>query len=292
MPNPFTFARVMTAGIRQPIDRTPAAVGLEFEDVAFPSTDGVALKGWFVPATKGADAGARPTVIWVHGWPWNRYGNVTGRVPWPDRTVDFLPATKALHDAGFHVLLFDLASHGESGRRFPLTYGVREARDYAGAVAYLRTRADVDGARLGAIGMSAGGSTVLYGTPDVQPIRALLAVQPTKVKVFADNMARSEFGRVGPTLNRGLDLLYWILRAPSPKNHDPAIPARNLGDTVVQYVQGAGDQWGQLDDVENMSRATPNSLGVIAYPSEERYGGYAYIDTHTDDLVAFFTAHL
>jgi len=292
MPNPFTFTRVMMAGIRQPIERTPAAVGLEFEDVAFPSTDGVALKGWFVPARAGTDADARPTVIWVHGWPWNRYGNVTGRVPWRDRTVDFLSATKALHNAGFHVLLFDLASHGESGRRFPLTYGVREARDYAGAVAYLRSRPDVDGERLGAIGMSAGGSTVLYGTPDAQPIRALLAVQPTKVKVFGDNMARSEFGRMGPALNKGLDLLYWILRAPAPKDHDPAIPAGRLGDTVVQYVQGTGDQWGQLDDVENMSRATPNSLGVIAYPSEERYGGYAYIDTHTDDVVAFFTAHL
>ena len=29
--------------------------------------------------------------MWVHGWLWNRVGNVAGRVPFVDRDVDFLP---------------------------------------------------------------------------------------------------------------------------------------------------------------------------------------------------------
>ena len=44
-----------------------------------PSTDGVDLKGWFIPAASGG--GPAPTVLFVHGWLWNRMGNVAGRVP-------------------------------------------------------------------------------------------------------------------------------------------------------------------------------------------------------------------
>ena len=288
MPKLFRLASVTMSGLRQPVDRTPTEVDLDFEDVTFPSTDGVTLRGWFIPA--GSDRA--PTVVWVHGWPWNRLGNVAGRVPWPDRSVDHLPATRALHDAGFHVLMFDLASHGESGERLPLTYGMREKRDYIGAVRYLRTRADVDPERIGAIGMSAGGSTVLYGTAECQPIRALVAIQPTKVSIFSRNMARSEAGPLGPAFARMLDVVYWFRRAPVPSSHDPSVPAAGLGDTVVQYVQGTGDQWGEMSDVEHMSAVTPNSAGVIAYPSQERYSGYQYINTHTKDLVDFFAKHL
>ena len=85
-------------------------------------------QGLVHPAARATGPG--PVVVFVHGWLWNRLGNVAGRVPFTDRDVDFLPATKALHDAGYHVLLFDLRHHGESGRgRAPLTYGPREARD-------------------------------------------------------------------------------------------------------------------------------------------------------------------
>ena len=58
-------------------------------------------------------------VFFVHGWMWNRLGNIAGRVPFVDQDVDFLPTVKALHDAGFHVLLFDLANHGESAVPLP-----------------------------------------------------------------------------------------------------------------------------------------------------------------------------
>lgn len=283
------FATVMMTGIRQPIDRTPADVGLAYEDVTFRATDGVELKGWFLP---GPGDGPAPCIVWVHGWPWNRLGNVAGRVPWRDADIDHLPATRALHDAGFAVLMFDLANHGESGRRSPLTYGMRERRDYVGAVRYVRSRRDVVADRIGAIGMSAGGSTVLYGTPEAQPVRALLAVQPTKVSIFSDNITRTELGWWGPPLARLLNVVYVVRGAPPLMRHDPSKPAAALGETVVQYVQGTGDQWGEMADVEHMSAETPRSLGVIAYPSQERYGGYRYIDTHTADVVEFFRQHV
>jgi len=284
----IALTRLMAFGSRQPITRTPAEAGLAFEEVPFPATDGVDLRGWFVPA--GPAQG--PAVVWVHGWLWNRVGNVSGRVPFVDRDVDFLPATKALHDAGFHVLMFDLANHGESGARPPLTQGVWEAHDARGAVRYLVSRPDVDADRIGVIGTSAGANTALYAIADGAPAKALLAIQPTKLTDFNRNFARTQLGPLGPLCARGTNLLYAFLRAPLPIRHDPAIPASQLDDTIVQYVQGTGDPWGELKVVERFSRVTPHSLGVISYHSAGRYEGYQYVSRETPSIVEFFTAHL
>ncbi|MFH8249868.1 alpha/beta fold hydrolase [Microbacterium sp. B2969] len=282
------LTNLMVYGDRQPITRTPADVGLAFEEVAFPATDGVDLRGWFVPA---GDAKA-PAVVWVHGWLWNRAGNAAGRVPFVDRDVEFLTATKALHDAGIHVLMFDLANHGESGKRPPLTHGVWEARDAAGAVKYLHSRPEVDRDRIGVIGTSAGGNTAMYAIAGGTPVKALLSIQPTKLKVFNRNFARTELGPFGPAGASSTNIVYFFMRAPLPMRHDPGIPARKLGDTVVQYVQGTGDPWGEMGIVEGFSRVTPHSLGVIAYPSTGRYEGYQYVTKEAGAVVDFFTTHL
>jgi hypothetical protein len=76
----MTLTKLMIVGQRQPLLRTPAVVGLDFEEVEFHSTDGVTLRGWFIP--HGGD-GPGPAVVFVHGWLWNRHGNTPGHVPSP-----------------------------------------------------------------------------------------------------------------------------------------------------------------------------------------------------------------
>lgn len=288
----MVMTRMMFKAARNPVLRTPATVGLEFEDVAFKATDGVDIRGWFIPA-KGADPSVPgPVVLFIHGWMWNRIGNVAGKVPFVDRDVDFLPATRALHDAGYHVLLIDVSNHGESGSRFPVTYGPWETRDYIGAVNYLRTRRDVDGNRIGVIGCSMGGNIAIYGTPECQPIKAILAIQPAVVPHFNAKFARSELGPLGPAMVKSADLVNLLVGAPLLSKHNPAIPARRLGKTLVRYVQGTGDPWGTMSDVEAMAAATPNALPVLKFPSTGRYEGYRYICEEVDDVAAFFTANL
>ena len=120
-------------------------------------------------------------------------------MPFEDRDVDFLPATKALHDAGFNVLLFDLRHHGESDAGASRSPTARSRRaTYIGAVNYLRSRPDVDGERIGAIGTSMGGNIVLYGDARVPADQGHPAVQPTRLTVFNTNFARTELGPLGP----------------------------------------------------------------------------------------------
>lgn len=173
-----------------------------------------------------------------------------------------------------------------------MTSGPWEARDFIGAVNYVRARPDVDGDRIGAVGCSMGGNTVLYGTPECQPVKAILAIQPAVLPNFNRNFARKELGPLGPAMVKSTDLLYLMMGAPLPSRHNPAIPAKRLGATMVQYVQGTGDPWGTMADVESMAAATPNAHPVVRYPSAGRYEGYRYINEAVDDVTVFFTAHL
>jgi uncharacterized protein len=287
---PSVLTKLMIVGRRAPLDRTPRDADLDYEDIEFEATDGVKLKGWFIP---GAGDGPRPAVVFVHGWLWNRLGNVAGQVPVPDKSVDFLPATKALHDAGYHVVLFDLRNHGQSGRKLPITYGVREAWDVQGALAYLRGRPDVDVTRLGLLGCSMGANACLYATPDAQPVKAILAIQATRVARFNHNYALDELGKIGPTLLKPVDPMYKVMRAPLMRDHDPAKPAAKLGpDTLVQYVQGTGDPWGDMSDTEDFVAATPNALPLIRYESAGRYEGYRYVNEEVEAVAGFFRSHL
>jgi dienelactone hydrolase len=281
----------MIVGARQPIVRAPADVGLRAERVAFPSDDGVALRGWFIRRAED-DGQPAPAVIFVHGWPWNRLGNQAGRSLLPDRTVDLLEPARALARAGFHVLQFDLRNHGESGAAWPVTFGVHESRDFVGAVALLRRRPEVDRSRVGAIGYSMGGNTVIYGIPRCQPIRAAIAVQPTTASVFAANAARALLGPAGPFLAKLAGPLHQAFGAPALGEIAPARAAAHLGETRMLYIQGSGDQWGSVADVQSIAAATPNALPLVIAPSEERFGGYLYVNEHLDEIVGFFEENL
>lgn len=275
---------------RRPLTRTPADVGLPYQDVSFRSADGVELRGWFLPQERGE--GPQPTIAFVHGWPWNRLGNEAGWMPYPDRGVDFLVPAQALHAAGFQLLLFDLRNHGESGSAPPVTYGLHEARDVVGAVRMLRNRPDVDGDRVGLIGTSMGGNAVIYAIPQCQPIAAAVVIQPNDPATFTANFTRTQFGTVARTALRSSGLLLWAAGSPPYSAHDLAGTAATLGDTQLRYVQGSGDPWGTLEDVEAMAAATPRAEPVIVYPSTERYEAYRYVETHAQDIVEFFDRHL
>ncbi len=283
--------RMMVVGLRQPTTRLPADMGMPTEAVAFPASDGVTLRGWFLPCA-GADGTPAPTVAFVHGWPWNRTGNTKGSTIVPDRTVDFLPTARALHNAGFNVLLFDLRNHGASDSSMPVSFGLFEANDVVGAVEMLRARPDVDGERIGLLGFSMGANAALYAVPRCQPIGAVLAVQPVKATTFAPTFTRDVLGMFGPALARLAEPIHETFGAPPLADVDPAEAARHLGDTAVLYVQGNGDRWGTVEDVRAMVAATPNAREAVIVPSGDRYGGYLFASQRTDDVVRFFEEEL
>ncbi|MBE0503657.1 MAG: alpha/beta hydrolase [Desulfuromonadales bacterium] len=116
---------------------TPADQGLHFEEVVFSSRDGTELSGWFIPAVGEAQG----TILHLHG----NAENMTSHFGF----VSWLPA------AGFNLLVFDYRGYGQSAGR-PHRGGVYE--DSCAALAYLRSRADIDPTRLLILGQSLGGA--------------------------------------------------------------------------------------------------------------------------------------
>ena len=264
----------MAIGARLPITTTPAEAGLAFEDVEFTATDGLGIKGWFIPAGSAAEATPAPTVLFVHGWLWNRMGNVAGRVPFTDADVDFLPSVQALHDAGFNVLLFDLCNHGESGSRPPITFGAWEARDFLGAVRLPahpprrrprshRCRGHVDGRA----------TPPCSAAPYCQPLKALLIVQPTRagqlhrqVRQRPDGPARHRDGAAGRLALRR--------RArPAPSQHDPAVAQRSLTDTMSSTSRAPATPGARCPRPGLRRAATPNALPLVEVPVDRTLRG-------------------
>ena len=133
---------------RQPPERTPANVGLEYREVSFESTDGVPLSAWWVsPMEEGPSRAA----LLVHGWEGDKSD---------EHVIDTAPIYAR---AGYSVLLLDLRGNGGSGdeRR---TLGYKETRDVQGALAWLYE----EGFEPGEVvlhGWSMGGATVMRAAP-------------------------------------------------------------------------------------------------------------------------------
>jgi uncharacterized protein len=137
----FVASRLSTP-VRQLTEQTPADEGLDFQEVGFESTDGLDLKGWWIP-----EEGSSRAVVLVHGL------NAS-------KSSQYVLDTAPIYaQAGYSVLMLDLRGHGESeGER--TTLGYQEVQDVRGALSWL----DEQGFEPNEVvlhGWSMGGATVL-----------------------------------------------------------------------------------------------------------------------------------
>lgn len=119
---------------------TPVERDLDFEDVLFKSTDGVALHGWYVPAPK-----APFTVLFCHG----NGGNISHR----------LDSVELFHSLGLSCFAFDYRGYGRSEGR-PTEEGTY--RDAQAAYDWLTQTRQVPVEQIVLLGRSLGGSVAAH----------------------------------------------------------------------------------------------------------------------------------
>lgn len=126
---------------------------LKAEPVTFRSSTGVTIAGRFFPGASKA------TIVLSHG-----YGdNQNQMLPWAD----------FLNRSGFSVFTYDMRARGASGGS-AVTLGALEQYDLVSAVEYLATRPDVDPSRIGALGVSLGGSVTILAAARDPRIKAIV----------------------------------------------------------------------------------------------------------------------
>jgi len=113
--------------------RTPKDYGMDYEDTRLPAIiDNCQIAAWYIPK----DGSKRLAIVGHQTWtPANKSGmlenHTDGRL---QIAIDYVKLHKVLHDAGFHVLAYDLRNHGESEHKLPSGYGMVEYRDAAGVM--------------------------------------------------------------------------------------------------------------------------------------------------------------
>lgn len=146
--------------------RTPADLGLTYQEVQLETDDGVGLAGWYIPSTN------RAAVILLHG-----AGDST--------RSDVLAHAAVLAGHGYGVLLMDARGHGHSGGR-GMDFGWHGETDVRAAVDYLAGRAEIQPGRLAVVGLSMGAEQALTAAGSDQRLGAVVAEGATK-RVLADN---------------------------------------------------------------------------------------------------------
>ncbi len=148
--------------IRPPKRRTPVTVhpdqfGLAYETIDLPTSDGLTLKSWFIPAEGGE---TDKTIILCHGMGVNR--------------GDLLRDTWFLAEKGFNLFYFDFRGSGESGGTLS-SVGYLETRDFDAAYDFLKAHRPHAMERTAVFGSSMGGSVAVFAAAKYPEIKCLLA---------------------------------------------------------------------------------------------------------------------
>lgn len=117
---------------------TPANIGLSFEDVSFPTKDGLQIAAWYIPARPGSERGV---LLFSHG----NAGNISDR----------LDSIRIFHYLNLSVLIYDYRGYGKS-QGSPAEEGTY--RDAEAAWEYLVTARGVKPQKIILFGRSLGGA--------------------------------------------------------------------------------------------------------------------------------------
>ena len=146
-------------------------LGAPYENVSFTTSDGLTLKGWYVPSRNRAAVIAAP-------------GRAGSQKP-----------ARMLIRHGYGVLLFDRRGEGESDGD-PNAFGWAADTDLNAAVAFLQHRPDVDRNRIGGIGLSVGGETLLQTAAESDGLKAIVA-DGAGSRSLREDLARAGSGKWG-----------------------------------------------------------------------------------------------
>jgi len=196
--------------------RTPAEIGLKFEDVAIKTQDDVELHAWLLPAA-GPECG---TILFLHG----NAENISTHIA----SVHWLPAR------GFNVLLLDYRGYGSSDG-MPSLAGFQT--DIDAAVRYLLSRAVAADSGLVLFGQSLGAAAGIYYAahgPHRSHLRALVA--DSSFSSYR-GIAREKMASFWLTWS-----FQWIPLLTVPTAYDPIAAVSGVSPVPLLLVHGGDDR--------------------------------------------------
>lgn len=276
---------------RSPLIRNPADYDMDYEDVFFPALDGVPLEAWFIPANSDR------LIICNHPMTMNRYGYPGHLDPWKqfnDVEVDLNKIYKALHDAGYNVLSYDMRNSGRSGAAHGGVAGVGlfEWRDVVGASLYVQQHPALKAMKVGLFNPCAGGNAAMvamHKRPELfSKVKAFVCAQPCSMNVAMHELAKLQgIGDFMEELDAEQIKLGGLRNAEmSPHPYAPSVPM------PTYIIQVRDDFWTRPEDVQttfDLLTVEDKKLFWIE-GTNKRFDGYNYFGLHPETMVEFFDA--
>ena len=222
--------------------KVPAAnLGAPHEPVAFTTSDGLTLRGWYVPSRNGAAV-----------------------VAFPGRAGPQKPA-RMLVRHGYGVLLFDRRGEGESDGD-PNAFGWAMDRDLKAAAAFLRHRPDVKPNRIGGIVLSVGGEMLIQTAAESTAFKAVVS-EGAGARSLRENLEKprrlSELSALGVSLGltAGVALFSNHLPPPNLKQLSARIAPRSV--FFIYALHGTGGEEKQLNPKYYAAAGAPKQIWEI-----------------------------
>jgi len=282
--------------LRQPLTRTPGEYGLNYEDIEFRSTDGINLKGWFIPGEN--NNGNNRIIILAHAMTFNRHGwsakfNRGYILRQPD--VDFLPLMKALNESGNAILMFDQGNHGESDARTIYGIGLNEYQDIVGAVNYINDRYHQDSPQIGLIGACGGANSIIIAMSKAKDlmgsVKFLVLLQPVSPRTIFHGMTKGIYGPLGLIIAPLTIQFYrwkggYALEEMAPQKYAKDIEIPTL------HIQAKADTWTTLSDVKGIYNEIAGSKELWLIEGKlKRFDTYNYPNNHPEKIIEFAKEH-
>lgn len=283
----FMFSGLLVHSHRQPVIRTPKDYGMSYEDIEFNSTDGLKIKGWYLPGK------FQKLIIITHPFPFNRHGFDTRNQSFMTRiktNVDLLKTAKSLNKIGYSILMFDFRNHGESQAGIT-GIGLNEYQDILGALDYIHQRPNLSPMQIGFVSFCMGvNSTIIAlskSRDKLQNVKCLVAVQPISISVFLKCFIKRNYTAAGLILIPLVDkMCQWrggyAIRdiTPLPYCKDISVPAL--------FIQTRSDPWTELYDIQSIYDATPGPKEFLMLEGKmERLDTYNYVGEHPESITSF-----
>lgn len=252
---PAVFALDITNRVRpQESGRTPAIVGLAYQDVRITTPDGVRLAAWWIPPSNGAAVLVLP-------------GSGSTR-------DDVLNHAALVAREGYGALLLDWRGHGASGGRLN-EIGWGADRDVRTAVSWVLRQPGVTSG-VGLLGLSMGGEVAVTEAANDPRVEAVVA-EGVSVRTLADARRRPNEWAIPFENDLAMFGLVEVLGPASPP--EPLLDAfRSIGNRPVLLIAGKDPGEAELGPI--YASAAPGTVTLWSLPDTAHIQA---ISTHPDE---------
>jgi pimeloyl-ACP methyl ester carboxylesterase len=265
-------AERLTRPTNHPLQIDPHRVSPDAQPWSARTTDGLTLRGWYLPTTEH-----RQLIVLLHGM-WSSW-------------LEMAALGRDLHHRGYDVLLFDLRGHGQSDPS-RLSLGNRERADiravmnWAGAEGFTQDR-------IGWLGYSMGASTLLLEAAQNPSIQVAVIDSPYGNLPELLKSQLSKHSHLPAWFNPGILTAARLIYGVRTEDLIPTKAARSWGDRPLLLIHGESDSVVPVTQAYELAQAAGASCLTVTLPGVEHVQAYdADPQGYVSVIEGFFHNHL